>query len=230
MCLRTWDEKTAKCHCSTVGTNIANVLSSPHEGLQLKDEPQFQPRPQANLMPKRQWSFPPFLTFREPAPIAPHVTTSAQTHVVSSDSDMAVDIPTEPTIRPEKTSRTQRSSYVEQHTVYREFTKMNDEWYTQCAAYQDKWPSDSLPVFKDLTSVREPVEQSRICHSLRFFFSGCDLCTSLDTLSSHSVSGDSHEPTALNIQPDFRCFFRGSRPHHSCPQCQKPSTCLIHLQ
>ena len=29
-----------------------------------------------------------------------------------------------------------------------------DEWHTQCTAYQDKWPSDSLPVCKDLTLVR----------------------------------------------------------------------------
>ena len=30
--------------------------------------------------------------------------------------------------------------------------------YTQYTAYQDTWPSDSLPVCKDVTSVREPVE------------------------------------------------------------------------
>ena len=34
----------------------------------------------------------------------------------------------------------------------------NDEWYSQYAAYQEKWPCDSLPACKDLTSVREPVE------------------------------------------------------------------------
>ena len=42
------------------------------------------------------------------------------------------------------------------------------------------------------------------------FFSDCDLCRGLDTLSSHSVSGDSHEAIALNIQPDFRYFFQGA--------------------
>ena len=40
----------------------------------------------------------------------------------------------------------------------------------------------------------------------------------------------SHEPTALNTQPDFRCFFKGSCPHHSCPQSQMPSTCWVHLR
>ena len=57
-----------------------------------------------------------------------------------------------------------------------------------------------------------------------------DFGTSLDTLSSHSVSRDSHEPMALNIQPDFRSFFRGVVTPPLMPQGQMPSTCWIHLQ
>ena len=46
------------------------------------------------------------------------------------------------------------------------------------------------PVCKDLTSVREPFETELNLSQ------GCELCTGLDTLSCHSVSGDSHEPLA----------------------------------
>ena len=69
---------------------------------------------------------------------------------------------------------------------------MNEGWYMEYAAHQDKWPSDSLPVCKDLSSVREPVEkESNLLFFFFFFFSVCDPCTGLDTLSSHSVSRDS---------------------------------------
>ena len=71
-----------------------------------------------------------------------------------------------------------------------------------------------------------PMKQNRICHSLHFF-SGCDLCTSFDTLTSHSVSRDSHVPTVLNTYPDFRRFFKGSCLHHSCPHSQMASTCWV---
>ena len=68
--------------------------------------------------------------------------------------------------------------------------------------------SDSLPVCKDLTSVRETVETGSNMSQPSFFSAVCDYCTHLDTLSSHSVSGGSLEPTALYIQPDFQTFFR----------------------
>ena len=48
---------------------------------------------------------------------------------------------------------------------------MTMKWYTQHAAFQDKWPSDSLLVCTDL-----------------FFSQIVTFCTILDTLSSHSVS------------------------------------------
>ena len=93
----------------------------------------------------------------------------------------------------EKTSRTQRPSYVAQHAVYQSILKWTMMWYTQYAAYQDKRPSVPVPVCTDSTSVREPVETE-------------PNLSQPPTLSSYSVSRYSHEPSALNIQPDFRCF------------------------
>ena len=50
-----------------------------------------------------------------------------------------------------------------------QLTRPNDEWHTQYAEYQDKWPSDSLPACKDLTSYREPVETvSNLSHPSLF--------------------------------------------------------------
>ena len=70
----------------------------------------------------------------------------------------------------EKTARTQRSSHVVQHTVNRGILKQTNWWYMQYVAYQDKWLSDSLPVRKDSTSVREPVEiESNLSQLSRFF-------------------------------------------------------------
>ena len=135
-----------------------------------------------------------------------------------------------------------------------EFTNVDDGWFSLYAAYQDKWPSDSLPVCTDLTSVGEPFEtesnlsQPALC---LFFSSICDLCTSLDTLSSHIVSRGSPEPTALNIQPGFRCVFEGHDPitharrarcpahvgsifkecchsHCHCPTCRSWRSSMMH--
>ena len=75
----------------------------------------------------------------------------------------------------------------------------------------------------NLTSIREPVE-TKSNLSQPPFFSDCDLCTSFDTLTSHSVSGRS---TPILISD---AFFKGSCPHRSCPQSQMPSTCWVHLQ
>ena len=86
-------------------------------------------------------------------------------------------------------------------------TRPNDEWHTQYAEYQDKWPSGSLPACKDLTSFREPVETV----SSFSFFSDCDLCTDLSTRCHLRVFPEiPTEPTALTTQPDFRCFGEGS--------------------
>ncbi len=71
--------------------------------------------------------------------------------------------------------------------------------------------SNKDAVCTDLTSVREPVEAEPNLSQppFFFFFSDCDLCSGLDTLSSHRVSRDSHVRIALNIQSDFRCVFDG---------------------
>ena len=72
----------------------------------------------------------------------------------------------------------------------------------------------------------KPLRQSRVCHSLRFFSSDCDLCTSLDTLSSHSVStfnqvsdafSRGHDPITLARRA--RCLARVGSIFSECSRC-----------
>ena len=84
-------------------------------------------------------------------------------------------------------------------------TNMDDKWYTQYAACQDKWPSDSFPMCKALTSVREPVETESSLSQLSLFLQIVTLHKSRHAvISHHSLSRGFPEPTALNTQPDFR--------------------------
>ena len=72
---------------------------------------------------------------------------------------------------------------------------MDDEWYTQHAAYQDKWPSDSQRA-KIQHKFENPLKQSRMCRSFRIFS---------QIVTFAHVSTRCH----LTVSLGFRFFFRG---------------------
>ena len=88
------------------------------------------------------------------------------------------------------------------------YANMNDEWCTQCAAFQDDWPSACLPACKDLTSFREPSEtESNLSHPSPFFFqfvtfahisTRCQLTVSLEVLLSQWRSSFNQTSDALS--------------------------------
>ena len=108
-------------------------------------------------------------------------------------------------------------------------TSLNDEWDMQCAAYQDKWPSDSLPACKDLTSVREPVET--VCPFVQFvtfaqMSTYCHLSVYLEVLLSQQRSTFNQHSDAFSGRHDptthprrARCLARVRPIFNECCHC-----------
>ena len=94
------------------------------------------------------------------------------------------------------------------------------KWYTLYAAYQDKWPSDSFPGCKDLTSVR-----NRVCDSFRF--SQIVTFAHISTRCHSTVYLEVHLGHSTRFPMLFR---RVMTPSVVLPLGQMSGTCWIHHQ